>query len=191
MPGPHAPCQLSVGRMASNEKLLVALLAKKKRKRRSAERKVHVCASYMYYPEGCTQECIIHFSLICVQTKINFSTIFAWASSHLKNFSATLEKTSQGLQQSWENVFHQTRNWPSLSMIGCGQWAAVADTCGVVWKLPFKIMLYSEWRTLPVSATICGSETPKCQCPGSCPVETLLWPSVKAPIGKHGRQLVS
>ena len=120
MPRPHepgAPCQLSVGIMASNVKLLlVALLAKKKQKRRSAERKVDVCASYMYYPEGCTQECIIHFSLICVQTKRSFSTIFAWASRHVKNFSATSGKTSQGLQQSWENVFHQTRNWPSLSM---------------------------------------------------------------------------
>ena len=92
MPRPHepaAPCQLSVGRMASNEKLLlVALLAKKKRKRRSAERKVHVCASYMYYPEGCTQECIIHFSLICVQTKrsqcppLTVEHGFEWKLSH-------------------------------------------------------------------------------------------------------------
>ena len=74
------------------------------------------CMCILYYPQGCTQECIIHFSLICVQTKRSFSTIFAWASRHLKNFSATLEKTLQGLQQNWENVFHQTRNWPSLSM---------------------------------------------------------------------------
>ena len=56
-------------RTRATQGLLVPLLAKKKRKRRSVERKVHVCASYMYYPEGCTQECIIHFSLICVQTK--------------------------------------------------------------------------------------------------------------------------
>ena len=58
---------LSVGRMASNEKLLlVALLAKKQRKRRSAERKVHVhpiLSSRMYtgvhhslFPDLCADE---------------------------------------------------------------------------------------------------------------------------------------
>ena len=52
--------------MASNEKLVVALLAKKKRKRRSAERKVHVhpiLSSKMYtgvhhtlFPDLCPDE---------------------------------------------------------------------------------------------------------------------------------------
>ena len=88
---------LSVGRMASNEKLLlVALLAKKQRKRRSAERKVHVhpiLSSRMYTG--------VHHTLfpdLCADEK-KFSTIFAWASRHLKNFPAMLEKTSQGLEQ--------------------------------------------------------------------------------------------
>ena len=115
IPGPHepaAPCP-SEERPTKNSSLACWL----KRNGRGARQKGK-CTCIIYYPQGCTQECIIHFSLICMQTKRSFSTIFAWAIRHLKNFSATLGKTSQGLQQSWENVFHQTRNWPSLSMIG-------------------------------------------------------------------------
>ena len=134
------------------------LAAKKKRKRRSAERKVHVhpiLTSRMYTG--------VHHTLfpdLCADEK-KFFNYFRMSKPSFEELLSYVRKDITGTTKKIEIMYFTRRETDRHWAWEAGQWAAVADTGGVVWKLPFKTMLYSEWRTLPMSATSCGSETPK------------------------------
>ncbi len=131
---------------------------------------------------------IIAFQQFC------FSILFAYPSqdgSHSAG-SFSISQMRSSVFSFSSTIFEIVLDRPSPSIMGwwwvsnwaweAGQWAAVADTGGYVWKLPFKTMFCSEWRQPSVSATCCGSETPKYLLPGSCLLGTQLLPRVKGSI---------
>ena len=128
------------------------------------------------------QFCFSHYVLLAYPSQHGFHIAGSFSTSQIRSSVFSFSSTIFKIVCDWQAPSIMGWWWVSNWAWEAGQWAAVADTGGYVWKLPFKTMLCSEWRQPSVSATCCGSETPKYLLPGSCLLGTLLLPRVKGSI---------